>query len=131
MIGTICALWIGAKMGCEDQCQNIIYQSGDTPLNFQLKNCDGSPFDISTATEIWAMFPTLVNPPVILKKSTSQLNITNGGAGMFSGIMSASNAALLTTGLINVEIRVTIASEITVAEIIGQVTVSPSLFPGF
>lgn len=118
-------------MDCENQCQNIIYQSGDTPLNFTLKNCDGSPFNISAATELWVLFPTKVSPPVILKLSMTQITITNGGAGQFSCVMSQANALLLQVGLINVEVRVTISAEITVAEIIGQLTVTPSLFPGF
>ncbi len=112
-------------------CENVIYQSGDTPLNFTLQNCDGSPFNISSATEIWAMFPTLVSPPVILKLSLSQITITNGGAGQFSCVMSQSNAILLQTGVINCEVRVTLAGEITAVEIIGQLNVTPSLFPGF
>lgn len=134
IIGRIQAICIegGANMDCQEQsCQNVIYQSGDTPLNFTLKNCDGSPFVISAATEIWALFPTLVSPPVILKLSLAQITITNGGAGQFSCLMSQANALLLQVGLINVEVRVTIAGEITVAEIIGQLTVTPSLFPGY
>lgn len=126
----VAGIW-GETMSCDDQCQNIIYQSGDTQLNFTLKNCDGSPFVITSASEIAVYFQTVVNPPVILRLSLSQVVITNGGAGQFACVMSQSNAALLQTGLINVEVRVTIAGEITVAEIVGQLTVTPSLFPGY
>lgn len=121
-------------MGFEGQCSpcdNIIYQSGDTPLNFTLQNSDGSPFNIAAASEIWVLFPTLTMPPVILKLSLSQITLTNGGGGQFSCIMSKANAALLQVGLINVEVRVTISGEITAVEILGQLTVTPSLFPGY
>lgn len=119
-------------MNCceENQCENIIYQSGDTPLNFTLENCDRTPFVITDATEIWALFPTLVMPPVILKLSLSEITITNGGAGQFSCVMSQADAELLVLGLIDVEVRVTLAGQITVAEIIGAITVKESLFPG-
>lgn len=120
----------------EVQSPGIIYQSGDTPFTIQLlkESCPGQPepFDLTNATEIWALFPTLVSPPVILKLSLSQLTVVNPpGAGTFSGTMSRANALLLTTGLINVEVRVTIAGVITTFQILGQLTVDPSLFPGF
>ncbi len=116
-----------------NQCENIIYQSGDTTLNFTLNNCDPQegPLNITEASEIWAMFPTLANPPVILKLSLSQITITSGPLGQFSCVMSQSNALLLTPGLINVEVRVTIGGQITVCQILGQLTVDASLFPGY
>jgi hypothetical protein len=128
-------------MSCDSCCgasngPATIYQSADTPISFQLlkETCIGGPlgpFDLTEATEIWAMFPTLVSPPLILKLSLSELVISSpAGAGVFTGMISASNALLLQLGLINVEVRVTIASVVTVAEIIGQLTVTPSLFPG-
>lgn len=119
---------------CASVCQQTLYQSADTPLNFRVTNCDGSPFNVSAASEIWVMFPvgaTQPSPPVILKLSLAQLTIDNGGGGEFSGIMSQANALLLKTGLINVEIRVTIGSKVSVAEVLGQLTVTPSLFPGY
>lgn len=109
----------------------IIYQSADTTLNFQLKKSDGTPFDLTNASEIWVMFPTLIAPPVILKLSNSSLTITNLGGGQFSGIMTSANALLLETGNISIEIRVTIAGEITVVELSDVLMVTATLFPGY
>lgn len=117
-------------MDCNSTCENVIDQGGDTPLNFALTDCNGEPFDISDATEIWAIFPTLVTPPVVRKLSLSQITVTNGGAGKFLCMMSKTNALLLKTGLIDCEVRVTIGGEITAVQIIGKLTVIPSLFPG-
>ena len=120
-----------ALMNCEDNNgQTIIYKSGDTPLFFELKNSDNSPFVLTNATDIWVLFPTLVSPPVILKLSTADITLTNAGAGLFSCVMSQANAMLLTSGVINVELRITIDGQITVTQILGQITVSDSLYPG-
>jgi hypothetical protein len=109
----------------------IIYQSADTTLNFQLKTSDGKPFDLTNATEIWVMFPTLIAPPVILMLSNSTLTITNLGGGQFSGVMTSANALLLQAGNISIEIRVTIAGEITTVELTDALTVTATLFPGY
>lgn len=113
---------------------NIIYQSGDTTLTFELTsqepNCQDTPLDLSAATEILCLFPTLVSPPVELRLSDSEVTVTNGPLGQFSALMSQANALLLTLGLINVEVRTTIGGLVTVTQILGQLTVTASLFPG-
>lgn len=118
-------------MSSSTSCENIIYQSGDTRLNFNLQDCDGEPFDISTATDIWVLFQTEEDPPVILKLSEDDVEVTNGGAGKFSCLMSKTNALLLKSGKISCEVRITIGGEVTVVEIENQLTVSASLFPDY
>lgn len=113
-----------------DNCKNVIYQSGDTTLNFLLKTCQGKPFPIGSATEIWALFPNATGSPLIKKLSLAQIIVTNGGGGQFSCTITQAQAALLATGLISVEVRVTNGSKITVVEILEAATVTPSLFPG-
>lgn len=122
----------------DDRCgplpaPGIIYQSADTTLNFQLQTSDGKPFDLTSATEIWAMFPTVSENgvPVILKLSESKLTVTNSGGGEFSGVMTSANAFLLTTGLISIEVRVTINDEVSVVEMPNALNVVASLFPGY
>lgn len=116
----------------ENNCNNVLYQSGDTPLSFSLENADGSPFDLSQATEIQVLLPTLVNPPVILTLTGLAVTlVSGGGGGQFSCLVSSSKASLLKLGLIDVEVRATIAGKIIAAEIFGQLFVTPSLFPGY
>lgn len=122
----------GLDVSCKPVCDNIVFQNGDTTLNFTLQNCDGTPFNISSATEIAVYFPTVVNPPVILRLSMSQVTVLNGGGGgQFSCVMSKTNAALLQQGSISVEVRVTIGGETQVVQFPNALTVDPSLFPGY
>lgn len=112
-----------------DSCKQTLYQSADTTLNFELKTCQGKAYNILAASEIWALFPNATGGPLIKKLSLAEITITNGGAGMFSTNITAAEAALLATGLIDIEVRVTIGGKVTVAEILQALTVVPSLFP--
>lgn len=124
---------------CDSQNPGTLFQSADTTLNFTLyqsnsngpNSCVPVPFNLTSATEIEILFPTLVNPPVILKYTMSQVTITNAQFGQFSALMSSANADLLALGLINIEIRVTIAGVISVCQLIGQLNVVASLFPSY
>lgn len=110
-------------------CQNTIYQSGDNLISFALRDCKGEAFNLSSATEIEVIFPTLVAPPLVKKLSLSQVTITYGVGGLFTVLISKSDALLLTLGSINIEVRVTISGQTNVIQLLGVVTVVASLFP--
>jgi hypothetical protein len=92
-------------------------------------DCSGPPFNITGATEIVALFPSGTTP-IQKKLSLSEITIINAGGGMVAITLTAADTLLLDVGLIDVEIRVTIAGKTSIAQISQQITVNASMFPG-
>jgi hypothetical protein len=123
-------------MSLEQIAAVLVYQGEDRNLNFRLADQNtGDSFDLTGATEIDVVFPTVTNityPNGCLHKklSLSQVTIINAGGGKFSVALTATDTnAILVSDAVAVEIRVTIAGFLTVVQIPEAFSLQPSLFP--
>ena len=107
-----------------------IYTGENKTLFFQLKggsNCDVA-FDLTSATEIEVIIPSSGTSLIVKKLSLSEVVITNAIEGRFSVALSSVDTSSMDIGdVIAVEIKVTIASVITITQIPSALNVIQSL----
>lgn len=106
----------------------------DKNVDVRLTNSiSGDPFDLTSATEIDAIF--LKNDGTCLHKklSLSEIVILSALGGKFQIILTAADTEDLAlspdNGYSNIEIRITIASKITIVLLKNVIKVVPKLFP--
>ena len=114
---------------CNDQV--TIYLGEDKTLNFRLTDDKTkNPFDLTSATEVIAIFPVSSGLPIQKKKSLNELVVVSAVGGRFDVALSSADTARLELGaVVAVEIRITIATLLTIVQIPQALNVVPSLFP--
>jgi hypothetical protein len=80
----------------------------------RLKNSDGDPIDLSSATEIEACFPAADGSEVMLSLTDTTITLMSGVLGKFKLILSSVNSALLLAATNRtLEVSYTIGGNIT------------------
>jgi type VI protein secretion system component VasA len=123
-------------MSCEvDKCETDkrakVYTGSDKTLNFRLTDkVTKNPLDLTSATEIEVLFPVSDGGlPVSKKLTLSQVTITLAVAGKFSVALSAVDTARLEIGAaISIEVKVTIATKVSIIQIDDALNVIKSMF---
>lgn len=91
------------------------------------------PFDLSSATEIIALFQNLDLSILQKKKSTGGIVLLSGPGGAFQILLTAAETALLapspTNGYSDLEVKVTIAGKLTIIQLPQSLKVLPRIFP--
>lgn len=118
---------------CKSSVPTII-MGEDKILTVQLQDQKTKEFiDISGATEIIALFMKSDNTALQKKLSLSQIVVISGLAGKFQIILtSVDTASLMQTpadSYSSIEIRLTIASKLTIVKLENTILVAPKLFP--
>ena len=108
-----------------------IIQGEDKTLNVRLYNPDGTPYDVTQATEIVCIFAA-TNPAGYIEKklSLSGVTIQSGPGGWILPHLVPADTALLTVGAQqSFEVWVTIAGLVTKVQFLNSLNVVASLFP--
>lgn len=109
-----------------------VVQGQDLSLNVRLVTADpGDPFDLTSASEIVAVFASTQAPLYIEKKlSMSQITIASAAGGRFLVLLSPADTNLFPINAqASFEVRVTIAGKITTIQFLNALNVVASLFP--
>jgi type VI protein secretion system component VasA len=118
-------------MSCEVDKWAKVYTGSDKTLNFRLTDkVTKNPLDLTSATEIEVLFPVSDGGlPVSKKLTLSQVTITLAVAGKFSVALSAVDTARLEIGAaISIEVKVTIATKVSIIQIDDALNVIKSMF---
>ena len=118
-------------MSLERQAGIVLYQGEDANFNDFLKNPDGSPLDLTSATEISARIANTDSTYLELLKSTDGVSVVGApGGGEVNLVVTAAQALLLMVQNPSpIEYRVTIASKVTIIQRPWYLAVAPALFP--
>jgi hypothetical protein len=117
-------------LGLEPVVANIIYQGGDSICEFEVTDQYGRAFDLTGATEIFAIFPGLTpTTPIVKQLSLSTVIVTFAKGGIFTATIAKADAIQMAPGPIDVELRVVISGQTTPTQIFAAATVVASLYP--
>jgi hypothetical protein len=119
-------------MSCEIDKRVKIYTGENKTLSFRLLSDvkNGTPFDLTAATEIQVSIPKSDGTAIVKKLSLSEVTMVNALDGKFStALLPVDTAALEVGAVIAVEIKITIATVVTIVQISEALNVISSLFP--
>lgn len=106
----------------------------DKTLDVKIKSCiTGDPIDLSSATEITAIFLNADGTFLECKLSLSAIVLVSGQGGHFQIILSAANSALLAQSVppkySDIEVQFVIASKKSIVILSNAVNIVPRRYP--
>lgn len=105
-----------------------VIQGEDKVINLRLRDENGDPFDISTATLIKAIFKKADGTLLTKQTGGSGVSIVNGPAGKLTVDLDDSDTILLKVGEFqDFEVEITIAGEVTIVQFQKAFTVKKRL----
>lgn len=118
-------------MSLERQSGIVLYQGEDANFNDFLKNPDGSPFDLTSVTEISARIANTDGTYLELLKTSEGVTVVGaaGGGEVNLAVTKTQSALLLVQNPAPIEYRITKGGLVTIIQRNYLIAVAPALYP--
>jgi hypothetical protein len=107
-----------------------VLQGSDRSLPFTLLGAEGDPLDLTNCTEVVIGLKKADGTVLSKKLTTFGVTMVNAVAGKILLVLTPTDTNAMATGLMDVEIKLTISSKISIVQISKAFNVTPEFYTG-